>query len=277
MNGRVLLVGGSDPGGGAGIQADVKAVTALGGYAATAITALTVQDTRAVYEIMPVPAGFMLRQLRAVLDDIGADCLKTGMLVSANVVDALCDELSERYSDIPLVVDPVMAAKDGQRLLDMDGCAVLKDRLIPRAAVLTPNVPEAEYLTGLSITKLAEVKVAAKSLLGLGAGAVLITGGHLAGEHVSDVLLTESEEHVFTAPRIPTRHTHGTGCTLASAIAAGIAQGLPLISAVERAKAYVLHALRHAPGLGQGQGPLGHAYPWEAVPPKKRKIPTSGG
>ncbi|MGH6635337.1 MAG: bifunctional hydroxymethylpyrimidine kinase/phosphomethylpyrimidine kinase [Gammaproteobacteria bacterium] len=259
----MLLIGGSDPDGGAGIQADIKTVTALGGYAATAITALTVQDTRGVYEIMAVPAGFVLRQLRAVLDDIGADCLKTGMLVSANVVDAVCDELSERYPDIPLVVDPVMAAKDGQRLLDADGCAALKHRLIPRAAVLTPNVPEAEYLTGLSITKLADVKAAAKSLLGLGAGAVLIKGGHLAGEHVSDVLLTESEEHVLTAPRIPTRHTHGTGCTLASAIAAGIAQGLPLISAVERAKAYVLHALRHAPGLGQGQGPLGHAHPWK--------------
>jgi len=275
MSGRVLLIGGSAPDGGAGIQADIKTVTALGGYAAAAITALTVQDTRAVYEIMAVPAGFVRRQLRAVLDDIGADCLKTGMLVSANVVDALCDELSEQCPDIPLVVDPVMVAKDGQRLLDADGCAVLKDRLIPRAAVLTPNVPEAEYLTGLKISKLAEVKAAAKSLLGLGAGAVLIKGGHLAGEHVSDVLLTESEEHVFTAPRVPTRHTHGTGCTLASAIAVGIAQGLPIIPAVERAKAYVLHALRHAPGLGQGQGPLGHAHPWEARP--KRKIPTSGG
>lgn len=275
MNGRVLLIGGSDPDGGAGIQADIKTVTALSGYAATAITALTVQDTRAVYEIMAVPAGFVLRQLRAVLDDIGADCLKTGMLVSAHVVDALCDELSERYPDIPLVVDPVMAAKGGQRLLDADGCAVLKHRLIPRAAVLTPNVPEAEHLTGLRITTLAEVKTAAKSLLALGAGAVLIKGGHLAGKHVSDVLLTEREEHVFTNRRIPTRHTHGTGCTLASAIAAGIAQGLPLVSAVRRAKAYVLYALRHAPGLGHGQGPLGHAYPWEAR--QKRKFPTSGG
>ncbi|MGH8594999.1 MAG: bifunctional hydroxymethylpyrimidine kinase/phosphomethylpyrimidine kinase [Gammaproteobacteria bacterium] len=264
MNGRVLLIGGSDPGAGAGIQADIKTVTALGSYAATAITALTAQDTWTVYEIMTVPAGFVLRQLRAVLDDIGADCLKTGMLVGANVVEALCDELSDRYPDIPLVVDPVMAAKGGQRLLDLDGCAALKRCLIPRATVLTPNVPEAEYLTGLKISNLAELKSAARSLLDLGAGAVLIKGGHLAGEQVRDVLLTEGKEHVFAAPRIATRHTHGTGCTLASAIAAGIAQGLTLVSAVERAQAYVLHALRHAPGLGHGQGPLGHAHPWKA-------------
>ncbi len=277
MNGRVLLIGGSDPSGGAGIQADIKTVTALGSYAATAITALTAQDTRTVYEIMTVPAGFVLRQLRAVLDDIGADCLKTGMLVGANVVEALCDELSDRYPDIPLVVDPVMAAKGGQRLLDLDGCAALKRWLIPRATVLIPNVPEAEYLTGLKISNLAEAKTAARSLLDLGAGAVLIKGGHLAGEQVRDVLLTEAKEHVFAAPRIPTRHTHGTGCTLASAIAAGIAQGLTLVSAVERAKAYVLHALRHAPGLGHGQGPLGHAHPWKARQMKKEKIPTSGG
>jgi hydroxymethylpyrimidine/phosphomethylpyrimidine kinase len=259
VKGRVLLIGGSDPGGGAGIQADIKTVTARGGYAATAITALTVQDTRAVYEIMPVPAQLVLRQLRAVLDDIGADCIKTGMLVNRGVVDALCEELSQRYPDVPLVVDPVMAANDGRRLLDEAGCAALKERLIPRSALLTPNVPEAECLTGLRVVNLAQAKAAAKALLDLGAGAVLIKGGHLTGAQACDVLLTALEEHVFTAPRIATRHSHGTGCTLASAIATGIAQGLPLVSAIERAKIYVLHALRQAPGLGLGQGPLGHA------------------
>lgn len=256
--GRVLLIGGSDSSGGAGIQADIRTVSALGGYAATAITAVTAQDTQAVYEIMPVPARLVLRQLRAVLDDIGADCVKTGMLLSAAIVDALCDELANQDQHVALVVDPVMLAKGGQRLLDEDACEVLKRRLIPRASLLTPNVPEAEELTGMQISDIEQMKSAARALLEWGAGAVLVKGGHLEGAQVHDVLLTRSEEHALASPRIPTRHTHGTGCTLASAVATGIAQGLSLISAVKRAKAYVRDAIRHAPRLGGGQGPLGH-------------------
>jgi hydroxymethylpyrimidine/phosphomethylpyrimidine kinase len=258
MRGRVLAVAGSDSGGGAGIQADIKTITALGGFAATAVTALTAQDTRAVHAVLPVPAAFVVAQMRAVLDDLGADAVKTGMLGDAAIVAAVCDVLEAEAQRPPLVVDPVMAATAGRRLLDGPALAVLKRRLLPLAALLTPNVPEAEALTGLAIADEAGMWRAAEALLTLGVPAVLLKGGHLQGEDVTDLLATEHGITPFRAPRIKSRHTHGTGCTLASAIATGLAQGMALAEAVARARAYVRAAIAAAPGFGAGHGPLGH-------------------
>lgn len=259
--GRVLIVAGSDSGGGAGIQADLKTVTALGGYAATAITALTAQNTQGVHAIQEVPVDFIRRQMEVVLDDIGADGLKTGMLHRAAVVETVADVIGARAPDLPLVVDPVMVAKGGARLLDDATVAAIKARLVPRAAVLTPNLPEAEVLSGLEISGEADMAAAARALKALGPAAVLLKGGHLAGDRVVDLLATDRGLRRFEDPRIETRHTHGTGCTLASAIACGLAQGLDLGPAVVRARAYVQAAIRTAPGLGHGHGPLNHGHP----------------
>lgn len=256
--GRVLVVAGSDSGGGAGIQADIKAIMALGGYAATAITALTAQNTVGVHGVLPVPPHFVRQQIDAVLDDIGADAVKTGMLGSAEVVQAVAAALRRRGSPIPLVVDPVMVAKGGARLLDDPAVAALRRDLLPLAALLTPNVPEAEALTGLAIADHAAARRAAQALLDLGAAAVLLKGGHLDGAVVQDILATPAGLEVIESPRVDTRHTHGTGCTLASAVAAGLAQGMTLSDAVRRGTAYVHAAILAAPGFGAGHGPLGH-------------------
>lgn len=259
MRGRVLAVAGSDSGGGAGIQADIKTITALGGFAMTAVTALTAQDTRGVWEISPVPAAFVAAQMRAVLDDLGADVVKTGMLGDAATIEAVSGVLAAQPTRLPLVVDPVMAATGGQRLLAADALGTLKHRLLPLASVLTPNVPEAEALTGITIADEAAMRHAAQELLGLGVPAVLLKGGHLPGAEVTDLLATAEGVLRLRSPRIATRHTHGTGCTLASATAVGLAQGMTLRAAVERARAYVQAAIAAAPGLGAGHGPLNHA------------------
>jgi hydroxymethylpyrimidine/phosphomethylpyrimidine kinase len=259
LKGRVLIIAGSDSGGGAGIQADIKTVTLLGGYAATAITALTAQNTLGVRGIMGVDPAFVKRQMEAVLDDIGADCIKTGMLYSGEIIQAVREVIETKAADTPLVVDPVMLAKDGTPLLDPGAVALLKERLIPKVTLLTPNVPEAEALTGMTIHDIEQMAEAGARLMALGANAVLVKGGHLpAGERVCDVLVCNEGQEVFDSPRISTPHTHGTGCTLASAIATGLAQGLRLRDAVVRAQSYLLEAIRHAPRFGQGQGPIGH-------------------
>ncbi len=260
MIGRVLIVAGSDSGGGAGIQADIKTVTMLGGYAATAIAALTVQNTRGVSAVHAVPPAFVQAQMRAVLDDIGADAIKTGMLGDAAMVAAVADVIEVLAVPPPLVVDPVMVAKGGARLLDADAIGAVKARLLPLAALVTPNTPELEALTGRVVTDEASGVEAGRALLAAGARAVLVKGGHLEGGEVADWLLTADDERRFASPRIRTRHTHGTGCTLASAIACGLAKGNSLASAVESARDYVQSALRAAPGLGQGHGPLGHNF-----------------
>ncbi len=258
MKGRVLVIAGSDSGGGAGIQADIKAITALGAYAATAITALTAQNTLGVHAIHPVPLDFLRAQMQCVLEDIGADVIKTGMLGDAATIDTVCDVLEQAAPDVPVVVDPVMVAKGGAKLLADAALLTLKRRLLPRAAVLTPNLPEAEALCGFPIRDLADMRHAAETLLTLGVPAVLLKGGHLEGEELVDLLATEAGVEEFSARRIPTRHTHGTGCTTASALAAGLASGLNLRDAVIRARAYVRAAIAAAPGLGAGHGPLGH-------------------
>ncbi len=261
MNGRVLIVAGSDSGGGAGIQADIKTVTALGGYAATAVSALTAQNTRGVFGVHPVPPEFVAQQMRLILEDIGADAIKTGMLPSAAVIEAVADMIETHAAGVPLVVDPVMVAKGGARLLETDAVAALKRRLIVCATVLTPNLPEAEALSGMEIRDANDMVHAARALLTLGPDAVLLKGGHLDSDTVTDILATAEGLQTFHSERIVTTSTHGTGCTLASAIAAGLAQKLDLITAVVRAREYVRAAIASAPGYGQGHGPLNHGHP----------------
>jgi len=258
-SGRVLIIAGSDSGGGAGIQADIKAVTAMGGYAATAITAITVQNTLGVHGVHPLPLDLIEAQARAVLDDIGADAIKTGMLGSTEVVERVAAILAA--SDAPAVVDPVMIAKGGQPLLPDEAVQAVRSLMVPRAALLTPNAPEAEALTGIAVADLEGQRRAGEALLAMGALAVLMKGGHVPGETVIDLLLTPTGETLLEGPRLDTRHTHGTGCTLASACAAGLAKGLPLEAAVAEAWAYVAEAIRRAPGLGRGHGPLDHGWP----------------
>ncbi|HEY3919148.1 MAG TPA: bifunctional hydroxymethylpyrimidine kinase/phosphomethylpyrimidine kinase [Stellaceae bacterium] len=260
MKGRVLIIAGSDSGGGAGIQADIKTVTALGAYAATAITALTAQNTLGVQGIVPVSPDFVKRQIESVLGDIGADCIKTGMLLDHGVIEVAGDTLERAAPSVPLVVDPVMVASTGARLLDPRALDALERRFIARAAVVTPNAPEAEALTGQRIASIDDMRRAAEALLRMGAKAAMVKGGHVAGDTVRDLVVTQSDSFVLEAPRIATQHTHGTGCTLASAIAAGLAQGLALKPAIERAHAFVQQAIRTAPGFGRGHGPLNHAW-----------------
>jgi hydroxymethylpyrimidine/phosphomethylpyrimidine kinase len=262
--GRVLIAAGSDSSGGAGIQADIKTVTALGGYAATAVTAITVQNTLGVSDIYDVPADIVERQMRAVIDDIGLDAFKTGMLQSREIIEAVERVLED--VDVPLVVDPVMVATSGDALTNEDTKQSLISLLFPRAALVTPNVEEAEMLAGMEVYSLDDMRHAARALRDFGAAAALITGGELEKGRLTDLLLTDEGERLFETERLDTRHTHGTGCTLASAIATGLAQGLSLESAVTRAHAFVQAAIKAAPGFGQGQGPLGHAH---AIPPFK--------
>ena len=260
FRGRVLIVAGSDSGGGAGIQADIKTVTALGGFATTAVTAITVQDTLGVHGIHEIPLDIIQAQMRVVLDDIGTDAIKTGMLHSVEIIEAVAEEISERAPTAILIVDPVMIAKGGAALLQANAMDAYKRALMPLAGLITPNIPEAEALTGRVITTLDEQKAAADALLGLGCDAVLLKGGHMPGATIFDVLATQETIEVMSGPRIDTRHTHGTGCTLASAIAALMAQGAPLRDAVEIARDYVTEAIRTAPGFGKGHGPLYHAH-----------------
>jgi hydroxymethylpyrimidine/phosphomethylpyrimidine kinase len=259
--GRVLIVAGSDSGGGAGIQADIKAVTALGGFAMTAITALTAQNTQGVHGIHEVPAAFVAQQIEVVLNDLGADCIKIGMLHKPEIIQAVVESLNRLAPGVPVVADPVMVAKGGAALLADAAQDALKNLLIPMAALITPNIPEAEVLTGRTIRTAADMRTALPALAALGAGAVLLKGGHLDDDGpVVDMLLDrEGQVHAFEGTRIDTPNTHGTGCTLASAIACGLAQGRDLPSAVHRARAYVRRAIETNPGFGSGHGPLNHA------------------
>jgi hydroxymethylpyrimidine/phosphomethylpyrimidine kinase len=261
MKGRVLIVAGSDSGGGAGIQADIKTVTMLDAFGATAVTALTAQNTEGVFGVLPIAPDFIRRQMEVVLDDIGADAVKTGMLHDTAVIETVAAVLAEHAAAVPLVVDPVMVAKGGAPLIEPGAIDALKRLLVSRAAVLTPNLPEAEILAGRTIASRAAMEETARAMLDLGCRAVLLKGGHLVGGTVYDVLATAEGVRVWNSPRIDSRHTHGTGCTLASAIAAGLAQGLTVEAAVERGRLYVQRAIASAPGLGRGHGPLDHAHP----------------
>lgn len=262
MDGRVLSIAGSDSGGGAGIQADVKTITALGGYAMTSITAITAQNTLGVFEVMVVDPLLVERQIEVVLDDLGADAIKLGMLANRTTVELVARQLEARARTIPVVLDPVMVATSGARLLDASAERALAERLLPISALVTPNVPEAQALTGVQINSADELGAAADQLLLRGANAVLIKGGHLPGETVVDLLRTaDGFERRFEHERLNTRATHGTGCTLSAAIATSLAQGLTLESSVARAIDFVREAMRWALPLGSGvAGPLDHGF-----------------
>lgn len=255
----MLIIAGSDSGGGAGIQGDIKTATAMGAYAMTAITAITVQNTNGVIRSFPVPSALVAEQIEAVLADIGADAIKTGMLVSAPVVHAVAGAL-ESHPGIPLVVDTVMSAKGGAALLDDAGIDAMQARLFPLAALITPNVPEAERLTGTIISSPDDMAAAGEKLLNRGAHAVLVKGGHLPGEIVTDVLVTGGGTYRFASPRLANPSTHGTGCALATAAAAGLAANMPLLNAVGRAREFVLGAIEAGLPFGRGTGPLNHLH-----------------
>lgn len=255
---RAMTIAGSDSGGGAGIQADLKTFAALGVYGASTLTVITAQNTLGVSAVHEIPIEIITAQIDAVLGDIGADAVKTGMLSSSAIIECVAGAMT-RHQVQRLVVDPVMVAKSGDSLLREDAVDSLKALLIPLAALVTPNIPEAETLTGLEIVRPEEVRQAAQIIVDLGARAVVVKGGHLEGP-ATDLFYDGSQFHEFTSTRINTTNTHGTGCTFASAVAAGLAQELDMIDAVAQAKEYVTEAIRHSFPLGQGHGPLNHFY-----------------
>ena len=251
---RVLTVAGSDSGGGAGIQADLKTIALLGGFGMSAVTALTAQNTLGVKGIHEVPARFVAQQMEAVLADIGVDAMKTGMLGNSAIVRAVC-QIARKYRLAKIVVDPVMVATRRARLLSPAAEETLKKELLPLARVITPNLPESEVLTGKKIRSLKDMRAAAAQIHKMGARNVLIKGGHLAGDPV-DVFFDGRKFHELAAERITTPHTHGTGCTISAAIAVELARGISALEAVRKAKAFVTSAIQFSLPLGQGRGPV---------------------
>ncbi|MCH7998857.1 MAG: bifunctional hydroxymethylpyrimidine kinase/phosphomethylpyrimidine kinase [Chloroflexi bacterium] len=257
----VLTIAGSDSSAGAGIQADLKTFAALGVYGTCAITAITAQNTRGVNAVQETPPGIVAAQIDAVAADIRPDATKTGMLASAPIIEVVAAKVREH--GLPnLVVDPVMVAKSGDRLLRDDAVTALRELLLPLAAVVTPNLPEAEVLAGFAIESDDDVRRAAKEIVGLGARSVVVKGGHRKAAEAVDVLYDGATFRDYSAPRIDTTSTHGTGCTFASAIAAYLARGEPLAEAVGQAKEYLTEALRRAYPIGGGHGPVHHFHRW---------------
>jgi hydroxymethylpyrimidine/phosphomethylpyrimidine kinase len=256
---RLLVIAGSDSGGGAGIQADIKTATALGIYAMTAVTAVTVQDTMRIRAIHPVPASLVRDQIACVLEDIGADAIKIGMLGSKETVSAVADVL-EAYASVPIVLDPVLASTSGTPLLEAEAVDIITSRLFPLSALVTPNLPEARRLAGMKIGSRTDIIEAGQKLRKLGAAAVLVKGGHAEGESVRDVLVTGTGAEVFEAPRISAYPAHGTGCTLATAIACGLAKHVSLSGSIRHARNYLRAALESAPDFGAGCRPLNHMH-----------------
>jgi len=255
-----LTIAGSDSGGGAGIQADIKAMQANGVFAASVITAITAQNTKAVTDALELPLDLIEAQIDAVCEDLPVVATKTGMLSSAAIIELVARKV-EAWKLRPLVVDPVMISKSGYPLLRPDAIATLRERLLPLATLVIPNAHEAAHLTGVKIQTVDDLYEAARRLKALGPEAVMVKGGHLTQTtEAVDVLYDGQHFEVFRAPRIDTPHTHGTGCTYASAIAANLARGFSLIEAVHRAKQYVTEAIRHALPLGSGHGPTHHFY-----------------
>ena len=253
-----MTIAGSDSGGGAGIQADLKTFSALGVFGTSTLTAITAQNTVGVSAVHEIPTDVISAQIDAVITDIGADAVKTGMLSSAVIV-ATVSEAVRRHGITNLVVDPVMVAKSGDRLLREEAISSICNDLIPLAKVVTPNIPEAEDLTGLSIKTDADVRRAAEAIIGMGAQCVVVKGGHRDGPP-TDILYDGEKFLEFTTERTPSTNTHGTGCTFASAVAAGLAHGLEIPDAVQQAKDYVTAAIRAAYPIGQGHGPLHHFH-----------------
>ncbi len=278
---RVLIVAGSDSSGGAGIQADIKTCAAFGVYSATVITAVTVQNTMGVSDVVMMEADIVAAQMRAVLTDIGADVIKIGMTGNAAIINAVADVIDDLASDTTVVLDPVMVATSGDVLLEDDAIAALKERLIPHADVITPNVPEAARLTGIAIDDMDGLREAGEALLKMGAYSAVMKGGHLDGGTVIDLLVTEQGMAVMSGPRIHSRHTHGTGCTLASAIASGLARGMELEAAAQEGRDFVFEAISTAPGLGSkdkaAHGPLNHGIVPVGDVPANDDVPKAPG
>lgn len=255
MIARVLTIAGSDSGGGAGIEADLKTVTALGAYGCTCITGLTAQNTVGVQDVYPVPATFVALCMQAVLSDIGVDAIKIGMLTNAEIIRAVAENLP---ADAPIILDPVMISTSGASLLPDIAISTLIEQLLPKATLITPNLPEAAKLTGMPIETTAQRLAAGQRLLEMGAKAALIKGGHGHEADLTDLLITPHDVVSITMPRLKSRNTHGTGCTMSSAIATGLAQSMTLEAAVRRARTYLQEAISTAPGLGAGHGPVNH-------------------
>ena len=264
---RVLTIAGSDSGGGAGIQADLKTFAALGAYGMSAVTAITAQNTLGVTAVAEVPLEVISDQIEAVVTDIGVDVVKTGMLSSSEIVACVVESV-EKFELAPLVVDPVMVAATGAQLLQDEAVKSVKQRLIPLATVATPNVPEAEVLTGIEIESVDDMELAGGELLLMGVDAAVVKGGHLDDEsgRVTDVLVTRNGVKQITSFRIETTSNHGTGCTFASAIAAHLARGSALDESVDSAQRYVWQAMANAQSIGQGNGPLNHMYAYRYHP-----------
>jgi hydroxymethylpyrimidine/phosphomethylpyrimidine kinase len=262
---RALTIAGSDSGGGAGIQADLKTFAAMGVYGASVITAVTAQNTLEVTDWLAMPDDLVATQIDAVLTDIGADAVKTGMLANTGIIRTVAAKLRE-HGATKLVVDPVMVAKGGHRLLEDDAVDAIRTDLLPLALVVTPNIPEAEVLTGRRIESWEDVRAAAAQLVEMGARTAVVKGGHFDGDASTDIWSDGSRFREFTSIRVRTQNTHGTGCTFASAIAAGLARGSDVESAIALAKSYVTLAIQHAYPVGHGHGPVHHFYRyWQPV------------
>ncbi len=257
---RVLTIAGSDSGGGAGIQADLKTITVLGGFGMSVVTALTAQNTLGVYGIHEVPAVFVAAQFDAIATDMGIDAAKTGMLATSDIIRTVAQKISQ-YKIEKIVVDPVLVAKGGAPLLREEAKATLIAELVPLALVLTPNIPEAEVLSGIQIKNISDMKEAARIIRKLGTENVIVKGGHLWGDRAEDLLYDGKEFMVFSSPRFATGDTHGTGCTFSAAIATALARGMDVPGAITEAKRYITEAIRRSWRIGGGHGPTNHLAP----------------
>ena len=260
----VLVIAGSDPSGGAGIQADLKTLTSMGVYGMTAITALTVQNTSGVSDILEIPINFVVNQINSCLSDIKVNAVKIGMLHNSNLISAVYKSLSENgiieNDQIKIILDPVMVAKGGHKLLEFEAIDALKDLISKSKPILTPNIPEAEILTGLKIKNFTDMKKAGKEIIKLGASSVILKGGHMKTEVMTDLLIDATKIYPIKTKKILTNHTHGTGCTMASALSAGLAKSFTIEKAFEIAHAYVNMAIKSAPQFGKGNGPINHCF-----------------
>ena len=254
---KVLIIAGSDSSGGAGIQADIKTVTALGSYAATALTAVTAQNTKSVKKIIPIPAKTVQKQIVMILDDIGTQAVKIGMLHDKDIIKKVYTAL-KKYKPKNIVLDPVMIAKGGAKLISDNSIKYLKNLLIPLCTLVTPNIPEAEILTGYSISGKEDMIRAAKKILNMGSKNVLLKGGHLKNKMIYDILATKKRIKIFAKRKIRTKNTHGTGCTLSSALATCLSQNKNIEKSCKISLTYVNKAIISAPGYGKGFGPLNH-------------------
>ena len=264
ISGNVLIIAGSDPSGGAGIQADLKTVTSLGAYGMTAITALTVQNTKGVTNILDVPVNIVQEQIDACISDINVDTIKVGMMHNSKLISAVYESLNKHYiinnDKIKIVLDPVMVAKGGHKLLQDDAINSLKNFIVKCNPIITPNIPEVEILTGIKINSLSDMKIAGKKLLAMGASDVILKGGHMETSLIRDMLISSQDISYINTKKIDTKHTHGTGCTMSSALAAYLAQKIQIKIAFQKAHEYVQKAIMSAPKLGKGNGPINHCH-----------------